>query len=465
LGDLVLVDYGTSGFWPCQITRTSRFNSKDWRGVEYFGGRGWDGVANLKVIHAYDDYTKENLHKFISKEKMDKEPMLREAVQQINEKLSERASTNNINYGLDKDTCACLCRACSKAVVPQKETYVMRNVEPSFNSDESSDDDGKFFTPNTSLEEREILSNADEDLGKLCENLVAVALNDDDDDSRLGNRATHLEEALLEQDNEENGEHEDFNLDERSVTIGDSHSEEGLVEKDNEECTEDENGNTEVVQTYSSIGTEEKVNKETDNNVKKTEADILSENNNELAYNLFKTLDNLQIEEKRRSTRRTESELLAEETEKIVEHLRKDSDDGLGIEEAEIPGKGRGIVATRDFKKGEFVVEHAGKLISKESANAREEQYGVDKGCCYMFYFVHQGKNLCIDETEETGRLGRLLNHSRKHPNLDTKVIAVDGAPRLYMVAKVDIKAGVELLFDYGETRKEVIAANPWLNL
>ena len=80
-------------------------------------------------------------------------------------------------------------------------------------------------------------------------------------------------------------------------------------------------------------------------------------------------------------------------------------------------------------------------------------------------HFKHQGKHFCIDETEDTGRLGRLLNHSRRHPNMITKVMEVDGRPRLYMVAKDDIKEGTEFLFDYGENRKDILEANPWLKL
>ena len=49
--------------------------------------------------------------------------------------------------------------------------------------------------------------------------------------------------------------------------------------------------------------------------------------------------------------------------------------------------------ATRNFKKGEFVVEYAGELIDIGSAKDREAQYSLDtsKGC-YMYYFTHREK-------------------------------------------------------------------------
>ena len=70
-----------------------------------------------------------------------------------------------------------------------------------------------------------------------------------------------------------------------------------------------------------------------------------------------------------------------------------------------------------------------------------------------------------IDATEETGRLGRLLNHSKLSPNCITKVIQIEKQekPRLVLIAKCDIEAGTELLYDYGDRSKESLAAHPWL--
>lgn len=67
-----------------------------------------------------------------------------------------------------------------------------------------------------------------------------------------------------------------------------------------------------------------------------------------------------------------------------------------------------------------------------------------------------------IDATAETGRLGRLINHSR-NGNLVTRTILVNGQPRLALLAKVDIKKGEELLYDYGDRSKESLENHPWL--
>ena len=59
-----------------------------------------------------------------------------------------------------------------------------------------------------------------------------------------------------------------------------------------------------------------------------------------------------------------------------------------------------------------------------------------------------------IDATSESGRYGRLLNHSKSTPNCVTKVVMLGDTPRLILVAKNDIVAGTERLFDYGDRSK-----------
>merc|ERR1711923_225544 len=93
--------------------------------------------------------------------------------------------------------------------------------------------------------------------------------------------------------------------------------------------------------------------------------------------------------------------------------------------------------AVKDFSKGEFVVEYAGDLIDIGTAKDSEAKYSMDtsKGC-YMYYFKHKGKQYCIDATSESGRYGRLLNHSKLTPNCATKVVMLGDTPRLILVAK-----------------------------
>ena len=54
-----------------------------------------------------------------------------------------------------------------------------------------------------------------------------------------------------------------------------------------------------------------------------------------------------------------------------------------------------------------------------------------------------------MDVTAETGRYRRLLNHSRRAPNLRTDSVAIHGAPSMILQAKRNINAGEELVWDY----------------
>ncbi|XP_023322755.1 WD repeat-containing protein 43 isoform X2 [Eurytemora carolleeae] len=167
----------------------------------------------------------------------------------------------------------------------------------------------------------------------------------------------------------------------------------------------------------------------------------------------------------RRSKRKCKSEL---EKEKIldIEARLLATEDSLDLKEQEIYKKGRGVVTLRSYKKGEFVLEYAGELINKESAKHRETQYSLDtfKGC-YMYYFKYKDKQYCIDATKETGRLGRLVNHSCKAPNCVPKVFTLNNIPRVILVALQDIEKDTELLFDYGDRCKESLKNHPWLML
>lgn len=68
-----------------------------------------------------------------------------------------------------------------------------------------------------------------------------------------------------------------------------------------------------------------------------------------------------------------------------------------------------------------------------------------------------------MDATYESGKLGRLLNHSKTKPNCVTKTVDIESYPFLILVAARDIDVGEELVYDYGERSKEAVDSNPWL--
>lgn len=165
----------------------------------------------------------------------------------------------------------------------------------------------------------------------------------------------------------------------------------------------------------------------------------------------------------RRSGRQTKSEVALEKQKLLEKLILSDCEDGLKIQE--FPNKGRGIVATKDFDAGDFVVEYSGDLLDVPTAKSRELEYTKDPSIgCYMYFFKCGDKTYCVDATAESDRLGRLLNHSR-NGNCTTKSLMVNEIPRLILIAKKNIKQGEELSYDYGDRSKEALEAHPWLKL
>ncbi|KAG8456038.1 hypothetical protein GDO86_002010 [Hymenochirus boettgeri] len=163
----------------------------------------------------------------------------------------------------------------------------------------------------------------------------------------------------------------------------------------------------------------------------------------------------------RRSNRKSKKELEIEEKERIDELIKTGKEEGMKIDI--ITGKGRGVIATQNFRRGEFVVEYHGDLIEITDAKRREAFYAQDSSTgCYMYYFQYLNKTYCVDATKETNRLGRLINHS-KSGNCHTKLHNINNVPHLILIASRDIKAGEELLYDYGDRSKSSIEAHPWL--
>jgi histone-lysine N-methyltransferase SETD8 len=129
-----------------------------------------------------------------------------------------------------------------------------------------------------------------------------------------------------------------------------------------------------------------------------------------------------------------------------------------------VPFKGRAVFAESEIMKDDYVVEYKGELVTSKVAKSREKLYEGDqsKGC-YMYYFKVDGKNYCIDATEEDNSLGRIINHSINDSNVKAKSAVVEGKPRLFFIATKDIGRGEEVLVDYGDRRKDVMEENPWL--
>lgn len=91
----------------------------------------------------------------------------------------------------------------------------------------------------------------------------------------------------------------------------------------------------------------------------------------------------------RRSVRKTKKAVEQENEQSIQLAIEKQLEDGLIVKS--FAEKGRGIIAGKPFKRGEFVVEYIGDLIEQSEADRREEEYAKDANFgCYMYYFKHK---------------------------------------------------------------------------
>ena len=55
--------------------------------------------------------------------------------------------------------------------------------------------------------------------------------------------------------------------------------------------------------------------------------------------------------------------------------------------------KGKGVIATIPFKKGDYVCSYSGELLTRTKGIEREQEYSDDVGC-YIFFFSHKGVDM-----------------------------------------------------------------------
>jgi SET domain-containing protein len=102
---------------------------------------------------------------------------------------------------------------------------------------------------------------------------------------------------------------------------------------------------------------------------------------------------------------------------------------------------GKGVFATEAITAGERLIEYKGERISWKEALRRHPHDPHDPN--HTFYFALDGGDVIDGKVD--GNSARWINHSCA-PNCEAEEI--DG--RVFIHAKRDIAAGVELFYDYG---------------
>ncbi|XP_065942405.1 uncharacterized protein [Magallana gigas] len=112
---------------------------------------------------------------------------------------------------------------------------------------------------------------------------------------------------------------------------------------------------------------------------------------------------------------------------------------------------GKGLFAEKAYRRGEFIVEYAGDLISRKEGLRREKSYPARRGSC-IFFFVWNSKKYCLDATESS-RKGRFANDAAPGDvqcNASVKCLPSKGKPYLALFANRKIGIGEEIRYDYG---------------
>lgn len=123
--------------------------------------------------------------------------------------------------------------------------------------------------------------------------------------------------------------------------------------------------------------------------------------------------------------------------------MRLPQKEGIAIESSPSVEGQLGVIAKRDYKKGEVIFKVEGPILSE--------------GTRYSFA---AGLDMHIEPVCEDGisDFGHYLNHSCD-PNVIVRPIHGDGAPRIDVITRRDIQNGEELAFDYATLEYSVTVA------
>ncbi|GMF65637.1 unnamed protein product [Phytophthora lilii] len=106
---------------------------------------------------------------------------------------------------------------------------------------------------------------------------------------------------------------------------------------------------------------------------------------------------------------------------------------------------GWGAFALEPIKRGEFIYEYHGALLSQDEAERRGSIY--DKMTISFLFDVDDDS---VVDAIRKGNKSKFANHSAVHKKCKGKVLTVGGEHRISIWAQQDIAKGEELFFDYG---------------
>lgn len=119
---------------------------------------------------------------------------------------------------------------------------------------------------------------------------------------------------------------------------------------------------------------------------------------------------------------------------------------------------GWGLFVLEPAKKGDFILEYLGEVISQAETDRRGVIYDR-QGLSYIFNI---NEDACVDATR-VGNNAKFINHALGDlSNLEPKIFMIDGCHRVGFFAKRPLKANEELSFDYSYTEEMASNSGKW---
>lgn len=132
------------------------------------------------------------------------------------------------------------------------------------------------------------------------------------------------------------------------------------------------------------------------------------------------------------------------------------------VQVARTNGRGWGLFLKAPLKKGAFIIEYVGELISMEEFHRRINDT-MRKNEEMNYYYMTMDSNRMIDAGPK-GNISRFMNHSCA-PNCETQKWTVNGDTRVGLFTTEDIPANTELTFNYqletvGDVKKRCLCGS-----
>ena len=127
--------------------------------------------------------------------------------------------------------------------------------------------------------------------------------------------------------------------------------------------------------------------------------------------------------------------------------------DALYVDTSSIPSAGKGLFTSKEIQKGQIIIEYTGEITTWEKV--RHEASNL------YIYFVNEDH--VINANEHPEAIARYANDAhglRRIPGLHNNSRFVNITGKIFIKATRLIKAGAEILVDYGKSYWETVKNN-----